>query len=486
MKKFIPGRRIPPKVLINIGTLMDYPTGPIVTGKMGEKIINGGYSKLTGIIGAGNNFKSTILHHMSLAAMNVVAATHETNIATYDTEMNISLDRLESMAKHYPYLAKDGPVIETEDAIWNVTDKSMISGNEWVKELVEYGKSKEKDKEGIVEFTAFRDPYTGQVLKEPIPVAVEIDSVTEMTPDSTGKILDGDLDDPSSNTMFMKNNLFKTKVFTLLPSLTNKANIYIGMSAHIGEKIIMASGPAMLNRPKKKTQFLPADIEIKGATGKFLVLTQNAWHANTATVLKNQTTKLPEYPKKGVDSTGTDLNIVRLTQLRGKAGQSGYTLEIIVSQEDGVLPTLTEFHYIKSNKRYGMEGNDRTYNICFRPDVNLQRTTVREKIDTDKLLCRAIGICADMKQIGMFHSQLAINGYLVEPKELYEGLKSKGYDWDMLLKARPWYAIDQYNKTIPPFLSTVDLLYMLKDNITPYWIDSKTKKQKKEYDEWFQ
>jgi len=68
MVKFGIIQKTKPKVLINIGSLMDIPTGSYVTGAKGESILNGGLGMITGVIGAGNNFKSTIMHYMMLTA----------------------------------------------------------------------------------------------------------------------------------------------------------------------------------------------------------------------------------------------------------------------------------------------------------------------------------------------------------------------------------------------------------------------------------
>jgi ribosomal protein L2 len=97
---------------------------------------------------------------------------------------------------------------------------------------------------------------------------------------------------------------------------------------------------------------------VKGVTNKFFFLMLNCWHAMGAAPLVNQGTGAAEYPRAGEnDAKGdTDLNTVKLIQLRGKNGLTGYTVEIVVSQSEGVLPSLTEFHYLKKRK-FGFTGN---------------------------------------------------------------------------------------------------------------------------------
>jgi hypothetical protein len=56
------------KIMINIGALFDISTGTYLEGRNGEYILNGGLAALTGIVGIGNNFKSTLEHFMTLTA----------------------------------------------------------------------------------------------------------------------------------------------------------------------------------------------------------------------------------------------------------------------------------------------------------------------------------------------------------------------------------------------------------------------------------
>jgi len=468
MIRFKPNKQTTPKILINIGSLMDIPTGNFVIGARGESIMNGGLGNVTGIVGAGNNYKSTITHYMMLQAANRIAASTNTGLTTYDTEVNISLDRLENLSSKMEYLPEHP--ITGDDPIWSTTDKSLQAADEWVNDLNDYISEKTKSKSAIVEYTAFKDPYTKQVLKAPVPTFVEIDSLSEFEPESTIKLLAKDLDDKATNTMFMKQGMYKTKFLATLPRLSNSSNTFFLTTAHIGKKINMASGPAMYNQPTKELQYLKQDDSIKGVSSKFFFLLNNAWFAHTASVLLNQSTKLPEYPANSKDNMRTELNMVKLTQLRGKTGASGITLEILVSQIEGVLPTLTEFHFIKNNNRFGLEGSLTNYNIVLLPDVKLSRTTVRTKINNNPKLVRAINIISELLQISMFHPRYREEELICTPEELYKDIKELGYDWDdILTNTRSWWTIDNYDPKLPKFLSTLDLLKIRKKEYTPYW-----------------
>ena len=120
------------KIMLNIGCLMDIPTGTYLTGKYGESLLLGGLTGLTCICGGPNTFKSTISHYQLLSALNRIFSTSETSASTYDTEINIHEDRLLNFIDGFENL-KDKDIIDT--GIWNITDKTKYLGDEWYSKL---------------------------------------------------------------------------------------------------------------------------------------------------------------------------------------------------------------------------------------------------------------------------------------------------------------------------------------------------------------
>lgn len=466
--------RTKPKIYINIGCLLDIPTATLVEGKYGETIYNGGLGPITAVVGTGNNFKSTITHYMLLSAMDkIVASGFPTLACTYDTEGNVSIDRLEALASKHPNLPS-GP-ISGEKPYWYITDKTIFLGNVWDKEVLK-PHIEDKKKLAPVAYEAFRNPYTKKPLEASIPTFVEIDSISEFEGEISNEMLQKDLDSSDTNTFAMKQGLFKSKFLSNVPNMSVGTNTYVLITAQLGEKIDMRTGPAAYSQPLKPLQYLKAGEQIKGVSPKFFFLTHNAWYAHTAKALINDGTKLPEYPLTQEDNK-TDLNTVTLTQLRGKNGPSGCTPTILVSQKEGVLPSLTEFHFIKESKRYGIAGSLQHYHLELYPECSLSRTTVRGKLDSDPKLRRAVNITAEMLQLQTYHPILKTEGLICSPKELYDDLKKIGYDWNVLLSTRGYWTINQYSNPIP-FLSTVDLLKMRKGTYKPYFLDSKLQLKK--------
>jgi len=471
MLKFNAVEKTLPTIYYNVGSYFDIPTANIVIGSKGETILNGGINRIFSIIGSGNNYKSTILHYMMLAAANTVFATAKTAMTTFDTEVNITLDRLDYFAGKFKYIPTD-PI--TDAQVWSVTDKSLMPANKWATEINKYVKAKIGDKNSYADFTAFVNPYTKKPLRLPLPTFVEIDSLSEFEGEASMDMLSNDLEDSSTNTFAMKQGMFKHKFLSQLPRLSGSSNTVFMLTAHIGKTIDMATGPAKYRQPSKQLQYLKSGDVIKGVTNKFNYLVNGgSIFAHTASKLINQSTKLPEYPLPNTENDPNELNVVKLTQLRSKNGASGYTLNTIISQYDGVLMELSQFHYIKENGRYGLNGSVQHYELDMRPGVKLSRTTVRSKIDNDPKLAKAVQFTSDLLQLHTYHRHLSDMDLLCTPKELYDDIKKLGYDWDVLLDTRNWMTVDQYSDKVQPFLSIVDLLKMRKGIYKPYWLGGK-------------
>lgn len=195
----------------------------------------------------------------------------------------------------------------------------------------------------------------------------------------------------------------------------------------------------------------------------------------------NQGTKAPEYPYQPGDEVAgdLDLNIVTMKQLRGKNGSSGFSIELLVSQSEGVLGSLSEFHYVKKSNRYGLEGNDRNYSLALYPEVSLSRTTVRQKLREDKKLQRAMEITSQLCQLEEFHRHL--KDELLSPAELRKAIEEKGFDWNWLLEnTRSWHTLnDEQHPGFP--LSTYDLCRVAKGEYHPYWLSDDKRTVKPEY-----
>lgn len=466
----------PPHIKIspNIGSLLDIPVGRYHYGPHGESIFNGGLAFTTGLTSNPNSFKSTLMHYMTLSAANrmyegILADPKKRglipNITSYDTEYSMHESRILELARNFSILGRDNLF---SDEIWVLTDRSIYpGGNTWFDIYKTMALDKRKSRKDIHIDTPFLDRDHKTLMKMLVPTFVQLDSLTEFKTDDIVRITDKvQIGDSDRNALNLRQGLVKAQMIQDMVPLANTAYQYSLITAHIGKDNKIGASPATAHAPKRM-QHLPMDDKIKGVTDEFLYLMGNCWYLTKPTTLWDSK-KAPLYPKDQEDRNPEDVDLitVNLKQIRGKGGPSGIVITQVISQREGVLPELTEFHYLR-RMGYGFEGDDTNYRLHLRPDLNLNRTTIRGKIAADPLLRRALNITAELCQITQYHRAWG-GATLCSPKELFQSLKDKGYDWDELLSTRGWWC--PYNdKHSIPFLSTMDLLKIRSGEYTPYW-----------------
>jgi hypothetical protein len=454
------------KVSYNTGcALIDIPTGKFELGFDDHMVLNGGVGLLGGVIGIGNNFKSTFEHWLTLSAF---SNFQQGNVTTYDTEINIQASRLESLANQHSgwgeavYLIKNGR--------WKITDKTIYSGNEFFEKYKEYAKAKVKAGEKFTFTTPFLDS-NAKPIRLLYPTFNQIDSFTEFETDDVSSMRDGnELGDSGANTIHMRQGLAKTRFFSELMKPLHTSNSPMIITAHVGKAIPMdAKAP-----PVKKLQYLKNGDVIKGVTDKFYFMSSYIWHCYNAAPFLNDATKSSEYPLSDDPNIKgeTDLMMLSATLIRNKNGPSGQTIQMLVSQREGILPSLSEFHYLKSNDRFGIVGNSptaHTYAMALLPDVKIGRTIVRGKIDSDHRLRRAINISCDIKMM-INHWPEKYPDLYCTPDILFDDIKKLGYSWDEILDTtNKWSFLDDEDKK-QNYLSTLDLLRMRKELYKPTFL----------------
>lgn len=487
MELLRPGFSLAPlhKAMINIGALFDIPTGTFLKGKYGEMILNGGIANITGIAGQGNSFKSTLMDFMIAMAMFRIHALSTASV--YDTEMNKHEWRLKTLQRFIMlYLgmkAEDPDLFEQGRMV--ITDKTMHTGDEWYDILRTYLINKKKGAKSIMATTPFIDRDGESLMQMIIPTFTGVDSFSQFITQNAMKLQEeNNIGESGTNMLNMQQGRAKAQFLMEIPALAQAAYNYVFLSVHIGEEFNMDPH----NPKQKKLQYLKQGQKIKGAPEGFMFLTNNCWMASSATILKADDGNGPLYPRDSDDKlkSDTDLNAVTVALLRGKSGMSGLPQQVVISQAEGVLPALTEFHYLRQvkekggDKRYGFNGNLQNYEMDLLPGVKLSRTAARSKIDDNVQLRRALNITAELCQMQQLWHEDSGN-YQMLPSDLYATLTQKGYDWNVLLNTRGWWTLDNDDpKHDLPFLSSMDLLRMAKDEYHPYWM-TPDKKVKPEY-----
>lgn len=471
----------PVKMHSNVGACYDIPTGTFLKGKYGENLLKGGLPAFFGLSGKANNFKSTILAWLLLVAL-VRLTNHASSLSWYDTEVNVELVRLAYLASeiegYEDFTEANGTVFDR--GLWVFTDKANMSGNKWVSKLQEFLSEKVKSAKSLNAVSPFLD-LDKSLIEMIMPTASAIDTISEFETDDVLTMRDKtEIGQKEGNMINMRQGLGKDRLIRESPSMASRSSHFIGMNAQYGEeKADINASPMSGPKPKKMNTLRPGE-KVRGVPDSFLYLPLHLWLIDGSSVLRSEDKQNAEFPlEENGSSESDDLYVCPMKMLRSKTGPSGFTINILVSQKRGVLPTMTEFYNIlRTSKRYGLEGNDRSYNLALLPDVTMQRTTVRKRIATDPLLRRAMNITSEIAQMEQFYP--AMKGNIPPLSEIRKKLISDGYDMNQILSTRPWWTFNNDKQKVP-FLSSMDIIDIFNNEYTPYWLESDKRTVRKEF-----
>lgn len=447
-----------------IGSLLDIPAGRYHKGAHGDMILNGGFSNFIGVGGRGNTFKTALSLSQSIIVLD--RYSHST-LTVYDTEITFSWDRIEDISSRWD--------IDYNEAVdqgrISLTSAAEHSGNEWWSIIRDISKERAKNAKKEKIDTPFVNK-DNQPIKAFPPQIHLLDSMSQLETDAISGIYDkNQIDDSAANTDALRGGAIKTRMVMQVPQVTSQGGITLIATAHVGDEFQLDP-----YAPKvKKLQFMKNGVKFKNVPEKFTFLSSVCWYVSSATPLINQSTKAAEYPLAGYNEHkgDTDLQELVLTNVRNKHGQTGQTLNLIISQTEGLLPSLSEYHYLKSRKdKFGLvgpEGVHKSWRLALYPDVLLKRTQLRDMIDTDPKLRRALEITSEMAQMQDYWPDMPEH-QRIDPVDLYARLKDMGYDWDILLDTRGYWTFDHYTHPINP-LSTMDLINMYNGEYVPFWYE---------------
>ena len=249
--------------------------------------------------------------------------------------------------------------------------------------------------------------------------------------------------------VYMRDGNIKKMIMTQLPTLGTRAGIYFMLSAHIGDKYELnpyAPTP-------KSLQHMRASEKLKEVGSDFNFLVSNTLEMRAVQLLLDGE-KECLYPIPG----GSDVELSEITAImqRGKNNMSGLQLSLVVSQADGVLSELTNYHYLKKNEYFGLLGNKNTHKPAM-TEVSVGRTTIRQKL-TDPKVSRAIELLAQLCYIqNNWVTAGADVDFTMKPEVLAEKLlASDGPFVADVLESRGWWTYDK--KNLQPYLSVYDVL----------------------------
>lgn len=462
-----------------IGSLMDIPAGRYHEGIHGDMILNGGFSNFMGFGGRGNTFKTTvslgvitraIYRYSGIGYMddNYLGVT----ATVYDTEITFAWDRLEDMVARYPDLDFND-LVESSKMI--LTSAGEYSGNEWWDIIRQRSKERAKDAKRLQRETPFLDREKKPIKAVPLEIHF-LDSMSNLETDAVQDIYDkNQIDAGAANTDALRGAAIKTRLVMQVPSVTTQGSMSLVATAHVGDELKLDPyAPA-----KQQLAFLKKGLKFKNVPEKFTFLSSNTWYISSAEPLVNASTKAAEYPLDGFNSMAgdTDLQEIKMINVRSKSGQTGHIITLVISQTEGLLASLSEYHYLKQRKdKFGLlgpEGQNKSWRVALYPEPLLLRTKLRGMIDADPRLQRALEITSEMCQIYDYWPDFP-SDKKVDPVDLHKKLIEMGYDWNILLDTRGYWTFDHYKHPVPP-LSTMDLINMYHGTYIPFWYPDKDK-----------
>ena len=463
----------------NIGGMLDIPTGNYHIGVNGESILNSGLFPIVSLAGPGNSFKSAITSFFNLT---VAEHIDQYKLAIYDSECSSQYDRINQLAARFPKLSQikhGSDYIEDADIRIKLTSSAEMLGDVYFDAIMKIAAEKRKSKKPLLD-TPFLTPK-GLTISILPPTGVMIDSLSEfkVTANEENIVEKNKIGDSGNNILYMRQGIAKKQLITQLPNMCVSCGMYFTMTAHVGDAFDIGGKFA----PKLHTlTHSKKGSKITGTTKAFEFINNALYEIFNVSLLNNPENKTGVlYPviESDRDKDCTDLLKIHLKLTRNKSGPSGASVDLIISQREGVLPHLSQFHYIKEINRFGLVGNNTSYALSLVPDVKLSRTTVRRIIDDSAEVQRGLEITSELLQIKTLWATLP-DGLMCTPDELYADLKALGYDWSVLLNTRGYWVFTESDKDNLPYLSTLDLLKMRKGLYKAYFLndDNKTYKPK--------
>lgn len=463
-------RKADPKIpCLNLGFPFDQATGGWTYSDIGEMVCTGGLWRTTGISAHGNSFKSAMVLWMLLIS---IRRYHKATATIYETEGSMDLERIAALAvqagvpEEWVYAQErliytDITEYEHGNIFWSEY-KKMISNR-----TGEYNKP-------------LTSPFLNPANKKPytfrIPIVGAIDSLSMFGTNSTDLIDEKTeretLGEAGRNMQAMHDGRAKAELLRELPRVTSRNDIYLIMTAHVGEQHQLNPREPL----RKQMAFLRQGLKFKGVSEQFKYIPNTVWFADSSTPLVNTGTREPEYPERGVNYNTRDPDLFEVSYftIRNKGNDSGIVFPLVFSQSEGYLPHLTAYHYVKvQGRKWGLGGNDRNFHFELLPDVNLQRTTVRTELNNNVKLQAAARLTAEMVAL-KFANHKVWDQYGFETMgEVIKGLKDNGFDLDILLNTRDYWIFNEHEKFEPlPFMSCVDMLRMARGLYKPYWYDA--------------
>lgn len=487
--KAVMGELVRPR--FNVWTIFDHALGEYVKGEDGLWYLNGGWSHIMAFGGRGNTFKSFL---QDFCIFTILLRYKAEWAGKYDTEVSGQISRLNTVVRSVFY-ANGWDYDEFEHSVekmveegrYNFTTADMVPGEQWwadyVRAEVEPRFKKYEKRQGLRE-SPFPEPIKEGNRWMLSPWLYAIDSLSEFHTSAQETARDkSDIGDGDQNALAMTDNKQKADMMSRWPAALARAQFYLGFVAQMNDKVQVGRNQKAAKLDDQKGDLDFAGVPSRAATfltNSFLVATKSGELSLKGSYNSDTGVSEPQYPtarSRGKTTSVNDLKIIRYTQWRAKTGPTGVKIDMIYSQEEGFLAGLSLWHYIKElvGKEFGFATSGHFYELSLLPGVKFGRTTVRDLVQENKRMVRALEITAAMAYVQNNWFTKLPEAYIMTPQELYDKIKALGFDWDEILDntVEWWMFKDQEVKGGKRTLTLFSILDMAVNGLKPKFLTIK-------------
>lgn len=440
-------------VAFNTGTLFDLATGRYELGFDGEWYLNGGLSThINMLVGMSSQYKSTLANSLCIRCVGIYK---DTDYIIKDSEDAINKDKNRAMRMAEEYYTDD----LKKRMMWlDAEHYNLDNTDEYIRK---YCLLRQRDKKELTVETPFLDQMTGKRLKVWKPTFLNVDSLSMLRAEVEEELLDSEkskgIGDSKINTLHMADGNKKT-IFTLaMRRRCQQHGIVFMVTGHYDSQIQMDPYAVV----PKDTLFSKGNFKVKGCGSEIKFLA--TIYARCQATLLQDSGKLALY---GEDNTQPkDVHEVSLLLERCKTSNAGEATPFVVSQTEGLLNTVTNYHYLRLHNYFGLNGNKQKQQVALYPDLTISRNTIRELAKSTPQLRRALELTAQLCFIKNNWTIKTIPYDLnVEPKALFDKLMSDKNKTlvDDILNSRGYWT---YLKDDRHYMSLFKILELAKLNL---------------------
>lgn len=432
----------------NTGTLLDLGTGVYEQGVDGSWVLNGGLGGfITGVVGMNGMYKTTFANSMMMRMMGIYPGT-EALINDTENTLDRDKERALGMAEEF--------TIDGDRVVWvKGADYTLDNFYDLIKQICDKKAANKKD---YMVKTPFVDVKTGKALEVWQPTYILIDSLTELISTAEDEMIHGakasGLGNKASNTVYMLDGNKKTMLIRTLRRVTQQFGLCVICTGHYDKKIQMD----MYTANPKETQFGKHEYSTKGCGSKFKFLTGLFLRTQAKTLIDSNKQAMYQYGA----TTDTDINEVQVFVERCKANRGGSITPFVVSQDSGLLNATSNYHYLRLNNYFGLNGNKQKQQPFLMPDVTISRNTIREIAESSPQIRRALEVAAHLKFIQNNWSLKDVPyDITIPPEKLFDKLmadKSKNLV-ERILNSRGYWT---YAKNEQEYLSIYEIVDLVK------------------------